>query len=87
MQHNLVYWHDQRYLSYGPGASGYWGNTRYKTVLAPANYIKRVRKRSVLDDGDHRLQGRRNGRVHDTRLRLNSGESRSEFFRGVLRRR
>src|SRR6476659_5934705 len=41
--HNLVYWHDQRYLAYGPGASGYWGNTRYKTVLAPSDYIRRIR--------------------------------------------
>lgn len=80
--HNLVYWHDQRYLAYGPGASGYWGNTRYKTVLAPADYIKRIRnEESVVDEQYVVSENEEMGEFMMLGLRLNSGISRSEFLR------
>jgi oxygen-independent coproporphyrinogen-3 oxidase len=81
-RHNLVYWHDQRYLAYGPGASGYWGNTRYRTVLSPAEYIKRVRNgEPVLSEQYSVSQGDEMGEFMMLGLRLNSGVSRSEFSR------
>ncbi|MEP6774243.1 MAG: radical SAM family heme chaperone HemW [Chloroflexota bacterium] len=81
-RHNLVYWHDQRYLAFGPGASGYWGNTRYKTVLAPADYIKRVRHdESVIAEQNLVSQSEEMGEFMMLGLRLNSGVSRHEFSR------
>jgi oxygen-independent coproporphyrinogen III oxidase len=81
-QHNLVYWHDQRYLAFGPGASGYWGNTRYKTVLAPADYIKRVRNgESVVSEQYSVPKAEEMGEFMMLGLRLNSGVSRREFHR------
>src|SRR5207249_5040076 len=80
--HNLVYWHDQRYLAFGPGACGYWDNVRYSTILNPAEYINKVsagesviREREIIDTqtemGEFMMLG----------LRLNEGVSRSEFAR------
>ena len=81
-RHNLVYWHDQRYLAFGPGASGYWGNTRYKTVLAPADYIKRIRDdESVIDEQYTVSKSEEMGEFMMLGLRLNSGISRNEFLR------
>lgn len=80
--HNLVYWHDERYLSFGPGASGYWDSTRYTTVLGPADYIARVA------EGQSVLAEREQVSAHDEMnefmmlgLRLNKGVSREEFSR------
>lgn len=80
--HNLVYWHDQRYLAFGPGASGYWGQTRYTTVLGPADYIERIGQgKSVLAERDNVSP---NGEMNEFMmlgLRLNEGVSRAEFQR------
>jgi len=80
--HNLIYWHDQRYLAFGPGASGYWDATRYTTVLGPADYIERVQQgmsviseREVIDEREEMNEFMMLG------LRLNSGVSRAEFSR------
>jgi oxygen-independent coproporphyrinogen III oxidase len=80
--HNLVYWHDQRYLAFGPGASGYWGSTRYTTLLGPGEYIERVgRGESVL--AEQNVVGREEeiGEFMMLGLRLNSGVGLSEFRR------
>jgi oxygen-independent coproporphyrinogen-3 oxidase len=80
--HNLVYWHDQRYLAFGPGASGYWANKRYSTVLGPADYITRVAEgRSVLADQYDVPQHEEIGEFMMLGLRLNAGVSRAEFVR------
>ncbi len=80
--HNLVYWHDQRYIAYGPGASGYWGNTRYKTMLAPADYIQRIRHdESVVAEQYVVSKSEEMGEFMMLGLRLNSGISRYEFHR------
>jgi oxygen-independent coproporphyrinogen-3 oxidase len=80
--HNLVYWHDERYLAFGPGASGYWGHTRYTTVLGPADYIERISQgKSVISDRD---EVSANGEMNEFMmlgLRLNAGVSRDEFSR------
>ncbi len=73
-RHNLVYWHDQRYLAFGPGASGYWGLTRYTTVLGPREYT------AAIERGDSVLHTRDLVQVEDEMgeymmlgLRLNQG--------------
>jgi oxygen-independent coproporphyrinogen III oxidase len=80
--HNLVYWHDHRYLAFGPGASGYWDDTRFSTVLGPADYISRVAEgRSVLAENYKVPQHEEIGEFMMLGLRLNSGISRAEFSR------
>jgi oxygen-independent coproporphyrinogen-3 oxidase len=80
--HNLIYWHDQRYLAFGPGASGYWAETRYTTVLGPADYIARVNAReSVVADLEEIGRDAEMGEFMMVGLRLNSGVSRVEFER------
>jgi oxygen-independent coproporphyrinogen-3 oxidase len=80
--HNLVYWHDQRYLAFGPGASGYWGDTRYTTVLEPQDYIERVRAgRSVVAEHDRVDEREEMGEFMMLGLRLNEGVSAAEFER------
>src|SRR5206468_6044724 len=80
--HNLVYWHDQRYVAFGPGASGYWANKRYSTVLGPADYIARVTEgRSVLADQNEVDEHEEIGEFMMLGLRLNDGISKAEFRR------
>ncbi len=80
--HNLVYWHDQRYIAFGPGASGYWGDTRYTTLLGPADYIVRISGgESVLADVDNVTREVEIGEFMMLGLRLNEGISRAEFRR------
>jgi len=80
--HNLVYWHDQRYLAFGPGASGYWGDTRYTTILNPGEYIKRVsRGESVIADRECIDRRAEMGEFMMLGLRLNEGVSLPEFER------
>ena len=81
-QHNLIYWHDQRYLAFGPGASGYWGSTRYTTILGPTDYISGVRSgESVVADAEEIAPEAEMGEFMMLGLRLNSGISRLEFQR------
>jgi oxygen-independent coproporphyrinogen-3 oxidase len=80
--HNLIYWHDQRYLAFGPGASGYWEDTRYTTVLGPADYIARVEAgESVVADQEGIGRDAEMGEFMMVGLRLNSGISKVEFER------
>ncbi len=80
--HNLIYWHDQRYLAFGPGASGYWGDVRYTTILAPADYIERVaRGQSVIAERTNVSISDEMGEVMILGLRLNDGVSKSDFMR------
>jgi oxygen-independent coproporphyrinogen-3 oxidase len=80
--HNLVYWQDQRYLAFGPGASGYWGDTRYTTLLGPADYISLIGEdKSVLANVDKVAREDEIGEFMMLGLRLNEGISRAEFRR------
>lgn len=80
--HNLVYWHDGRYLAFGPGASGYWGNTRYTTLLGPGDYIKAMREgSSVIADRTHVAPKDEMAEVMILGLRLNEGVSVAYFER------
>jgi oxygen-independent coproporphyrinogen III oxidase len=81
-RHNLIYWHDQRYLAFGPGAHGYWGDIRYSTVLGPDEYIKRVRRgESVIASQDEVDRRTEMGEFMMLGLRLNAGIAKSEFKR------
>jgi oxygen-independent coproporphyrinogen-3 oxidase len=84
--HNLIYWHDQRYLAFGPGACGYWENTRYSTVLAPAEYIRRMEAgESVVRDPEEITPELEMGEFMMLGLRLNEGVSLNEFTRRFQR--
>ncbi len=39
-KHNLVYWHNEHYLSFGLGAHGYQGNERYYHTSSLTEYLK-----------------------------------------------
>lgn len=81
-RHNLVYWHDGRYLAFGPGASGYWGDTRFTVLAGPGDYINNVRTgRSVLAERTAVSIEDEMAEVMIMGLRLNSGVSLSEFER------
>jgi oxygen-independent coproporphyrinogen-3 oxidase len=81
-EHNLIYWHDQRYLAFGPGASGYWGNTRYTTLLGPGDYNQRLGKgESVIAEQNIVSRKDEIGEFMMLGLRLNSGIRASEFER------
>ena len=41
-QHNLIYWRNQVYLGFGPGAHSYDGQRRWWRVRSPQEYIRRV---------------------------------------------
>jgi oxygen-independent coproporphyrinogen III oxidase len=80
--HNLVYWHDERYLAFGPGAHGYWGNTRYSTILGPSDYTKAVGTGvSVLAEQTPVGREDEMSEVMMLGLRLNDGVDRGEFRR------
>ncbi len=85
--HNLIYWHDGRYLAFGPGASGYWGDTRYTTLLGPGEYIKKVRQgSSVISDRTQVSLDDEMAEVMILGLRLNEGVSLAYFERRFARR-
>lgn len=78
--HNLIYWHDGRYLAFGPGASGYWGDMRYTSLLAPGDYIKNVRAgESVIADRTPVSPEDEMAEVMILGLRLNAGVSLAYF--------
>jgi oxygen-independent coproporphyrinogen-3 oxidase len=81
-EHNLTYWHDRLYLAFGPGASGYWGDTRYVTVLGPDDYIRRVQQgEPVVVESEHVDLEQEQSEVMMLGLRLNEGVSAVEFVR------
>ncbi|MBF6613091.1 MAG: radical SAM family heme chaperone HemW [Chloroflexi bacterium] len=80
--HNLIYWHDQRYLAFGPGASGYWDQMRYTTLLSPADYIERVAQgQSVIAERTYVPVAEEMGEFMILGLRLNDGVCKSDFRR------
>ena len=78
--HNLVYWHDGRYLAFGPGASGYWGDVRYTTLLSPGDYIRSVvQGESVIAERTEVSRQDEMSEVMMLGLRLNEGVSLTYF--------
>ncbi|MDQ3705303.1 MAG: radical SAM family heme chaperone HemW [Chloroflexota bacterium] len=78
--HNLVYWHDGRYLAFGPGASGYWGDMRYTALLSPGEYIRNVvQGGSVISERTPVSREDEMSEVMMLGLRLNEGISLDYF--------
>jgi oxygen-independent coproporphyrinogen-3 oxidase len=49
-RHNLVYWRNQPYLGFGPGAHSSFGGYRYAVLSSPQEYIARLnRGESVIE--------------------------------------
>ncbi len=47
--HNLVYWHNERYVGIGAGASGYTGHTRYDNTRSVPHYLKGMTTYQYID--------------------------------------
>lgn len=43
-RHNLIYWKNEEYLSFGPGATSYRQGRRWKTALSVEEYMKKAEK-------------------------------------------
>ncbi len=72
--HNLVYWHDGRYLAFGPGASGYWEDVRYTVLLSPGEYIRSIAQgQSVIAERTQVSRQDEMSEVMMLGLRLNEG--------------
>ncbi len=49
-RHNLVYWRNQPYLGFGPGAYSSFGGNRFSVIKDPGRYIARLQKgESVIE--------------------------------------
>ena len=74
-RHNLTYWHDERYIGLGVGASGYEGDCRYTNTHSVPNYLageRRVYEETIDLKADRTY-------YLLTHLRLEEGFSLSEF--------
>lgn len=54
-RHNMVYWRNEEYLGFGPGAVSYWRGVRWKTISDPRRYVQAVRSSASLVDEEERL--------------------------------
>jgi oxygen-independent coproporphyrinogen III oxidase len=43
-QHNMVYWRNEEYLGFGPGAVSYWNGVRWTLIRNPRRYVQAVRQ-------------------------------------------
>lgn len=56
-QHNLIYWRNEPYLGFGPGAVSYMGGKRWTNIKHPREYIRRVIASEPLELEWERLTG------------------------------
>ncbi|MCS6922813.1 MAG: radical SAM family heme chaperone HemW, partial [Fimbriimonadales bacterium] len=56
-QHNLIYWRNEPYLGFGPGAVSYMEGKRWTNIKHPREYIRRVRAGEPLELEWERLTG------------------------------
>jgi len=54
-RHNIVYWLNEEYLGFGPGAVSYWQGVRWKCLSNPRRYIQAVRDGLSLVEEEERL--------------------------------
>ncbi len=54
-QHNLIYWRNEPYLGFGPGAHSYDGRRRWWTVRSPQEYISRVERGESTEAGQETI--------------------------------
>lgn len=51
-RHNLTYWHDEGYLSFGAGAHSYYGGRRSWNAARPEEYIRRLKMGESAREGE-----------------------------------
>jgi len=56
-QHNLIYWRNEPYLGFGPGAVSYMDGRRWTNIKHPREYIRRVLAGEPLELEWERLTG------------------------------
>jgi oxygen-independent coproporphyrinogen-3 oxidase len=56
-QHNLIYWRNEPYLGFGPGAVSYMEGRRWTNIKHPREYIRRVQAGEPLELEWERLTG------------------------------
>ncbi|MCS7209178.1 MAG: hypothetical protein NZ874_06365, partial [Fimbriimonadales bacterium] len=56
-RHNLIYWRNEPYLGFGPGAVSYMEGRRWTNIKHPREYIRRVRAGEPLELEWERLTG------------------------------
>lgn len=56
-QHNLIYWRNEPYLGFGPGAVSYIEGKRWTNIKHPREYIRRIRESEPLELEWERLTG------------------------------
>lgn len=54
-RHNMVYWRNEEYLGFGPGAVSYRRGVRWKTISNPRHYVQAVRSSASLVEEEERL--------------------------------
>ncbi|MER3474455.1 MAG: coproporphyrinogen III oxidase [Armatimonadota bacterium] len=54
-RHNMVYWRNEEYLGFGPGAVSYRWGVRWKTISNPRRYVQAVRSSASLVEEEERL--------------------------------
>ena len=47
-RHNKVYWNNNEYVGFGPGAASYLNGTRSKNILSPEKYIETLLKKKEI---------------------------------------
>lgn len=56
-QHNIIYWRNEPYLGFGPGAVSYMEGRRWTNIKHPREYIRRIRAGEPLELEWERLTG------------------------------
>lgn len=91
-KHNLVYWNDQEYVSFGVGSSGYENNVRYTYTRSLQKYIEdyNLREEEIIDTYNHKeeyimlhLRTRYGLSIDDYNLTFNSNFN--EEFKDALK--
>ncbi len=55
--HNLLYWHNEPYLGFGPGAVSYYRGVRWTNIKHPREYVRRLQDGECLVLESESLQG------------------------------
>ncbi len=56
-RHNMVYWRNEPYLGFGPGAVSYYEGRRWMNIKHPREYVRRIQHSECLILEEERLEG------------------------------
>ncbi|PID29964.1 MAG: hypothetical protein CSB55_00585 [Candidatus Cloacimonadota bacterium] len=79
-QHNVSYWELKEYLGFGPSASGYAGNIRYKNPSEIFGWIETVEEKKIFPDREKLSLEDRVLEYIMLTLRLDKGMDRQDFI-------